>query len=341
MIISMIKMMIVDDDKIVLKFLSGITNWKTYGIDLVATALNGKQGLSKFKEYFPNLIISDIKMPFMDGLEMIRQIKTQDLLVYFVILSSYSEFSYAKEAIALGATAYLLKPEITEELIKKTLNPIKKEIREHTETASWSIQRELQAFITSKPQHLSSTIQTICYNFNLFLMDSSTEGCNLLEKNCVELFRNAYLQYGKKDYFMMPQIRSGTDLQKWVLSQLDIVYQWIGETIQKLSPVVSNAITFINKHYSSKSLNIKMIADDVFLSPNWLSAQFKKETGKTVNDYITDVRMKNAKVLLLQGKYKVYEIAELVGYGSSQYFSRVFFQITGQNPQYYRKDEDI
>jgi len=308
-------------------------DWKTYGIGLVATAVNGKQGFLKYKKYCPNIIISDIKMPFMDGLEMIRQIKAQSTSVYFVILTGYSEFSYAKEAIALGANGYILKDEITEEAIKRVLDPIKAEIKERAEISSWAIQKEIQSFPESQPPNLTVAIQNIQNHFERFLTGSNIEDYDQLEHNIVEQIKYAYSHYGNLNFFEPPHIRSETDLLQWIISQLSIIHQWGPKMVQKLSPAVTSAMMFIQKNYATKNLNIQMVANEVFLSPNWLSALFKKETGQTVNGYITDVRIKKASELLLQGKYKVYEIAEMVGYGSSQYFSKVFFQTTQKNPQ--------
>ena len=73
------------------------------------------------------------------------------------------------------------------------------------------------------------------------------------------------------------------------------------------------------------------------ISPSWLSICFKKETGVTIKDYTRKLRIENAKALLKQGSYKVYEVADMVGFTSSQYFSKVFFQETNQIPQDYRR----
>jgi len=335
----MIKMLLVDDDKIVLEYLSGIMDWMSYGIDLVATALNGKQGLLKYEEHQPQLIISDVKMPFMDGLEMLRQIRMMNASVYFVVLTSYGEFSYAKEAMAIGASAYLLKNEITEDMITAALDPIILKIRDRAQRVSLAIQREIHAFITNKPHHLPTVSQAIQNNFDFLHSFTDEVILEQLGSKCIDLFRNAYKQYGKEEYFLSPGIHSVTELRDWVLGQLEVIHQWAGAAEKTVSLSVSNAMTYIQNNYADKHLNIKMVAEGVFLSPNWLSAIFKKETGKTVNDYITCIRVRKAKELLRQGKYRVYEIADLVGYGSSQYFSRVFFQSTGQTPQNYRKED--
>ncbi len=82
---------------------------------LAGTARNGKDGVAKALELKPDLIITDIKMPIMTGLEMIQQLVLQEAEFFFIVLSGYSDFSFAREAIKLGSIDYLLKPFTKEE----------------------------------------------------------------------------------------------------------------------------------------------------------------------------------------------------------------------------------
>lgn len=92
---------------------------------------------------------------------------------------------------------------------------------------------------------------------------------------------------------------------------------------------------YMEEHFQNNTLKIDEIAASVQLSASRLSVLFKEELGLTVNEYLTEIRINQAKTLLKKGKYKIYEIAELVGYGSSQYFSQVFLQKTGITPRDY------
>ena len=76
---------------------------------VIGEAQNGEEGLEMALLYMPDLIITDIRMPVMDGLEMMRRLRAQDGDWHFVILSGYSEFEYAKKAIQYGADDYLMK----------------------------------------------------------------------------------------------------------------------------------------------------------------------------------------------------------------------------------------
>ena len=93
---------------------------------------------------------------------------------------------------------------------------------------------------------------------------------------------------------------------------------------------------YIQNNYHN-DISINSIASAVYLTPQYLCKLYKKETGKTVNDFITQVRIEASKVLLRDRKYKLYEIAEKIGYNDANYYARVFKKITGLNPSDYRE----
>ena len=111
---DLISVMIVDDEKLMLEDLSTMIDWEAYGYQIIATAFNGKLALRKYREYHPQVIFTDIRMPFMDGIEMISEIRKTDEKVSIVLLTAYEDFSYAKAAIRHGITEYVIKSEITE-----------------------------------------------------------------------------------------------------------------------------------------------------------------------------------------------------------------------------------
>ncbi|WP_426348535.1 response regulator [Alloiococcus sp. CFN-8] len=93
---------------------------------------------------------------------------------------------------------------------------------------------------------------------------------------------------------------------------------------------------YIQNNYQ-KNISINSIASAVYLTPQYLCKLYKKETGKTVNDFITQVRIEASKALLRDRRYKLYEIAERIGYNDANYYARVFKKITGLNPSDYRE----
>lgn len=113
----MIKVIIVDDEPKLREGLKSIIPWEQLGYQIVGTAANGNEAILKYNSLNPDLMIIDIRMPGMDGLELIKRIRTLDNSVHVLILSGYADFEYAKKAISLRIDGYLLKPIDEEELI--------------------------------------------------------------------------------------------------------------------------------------------------------------------------------------------------------------------------------
>ena len=112
------KIIIVEDEEIIRNGLAISFDWMDYGCNIVGLAKDGKEGLDMILELEPDIVISDIKMPKMTGIEMIQNAKKQGKDFFSIILTSYAEFGYAKSAIEFGASGYLLKPVDEDELVE-------------------------------------------------------------------------------------------------------------------------------------------------------------------------------------------------------------------------------
>ena len=108
---KMLKVMLVDDEPFILQGLEVIIDWKAEGFEIVKKAVNGKDALQYLEEHEVDLVITDIRMPEMNGLELLEAIRDQlQKNCYLIILSGYSDFKYAKAAIQYECVDYLLKP---------------------------------------------------------------------------------------------------------------------------------------------------------------------------------------------------------------------------------------
>lgn len=105
-----LKLLIIDDEPIILEGLQKVINWGKIGYKVIGTAPNGVVGLQKIKVLKPDVVLTDICMHQMDGLELIKRTKEFDKNIEFVMLSAYSDFEYAQTACNLGAYSYVLKP---------------------------------------------------------------------------------------------------------------------------------------------------------------------------------------------------------------------------------------
>lgn len=126
---KMYKVYLLDDEPFILEGLKYIIDWEEFGFEIAGTASNGKDGLNDILSKDIDLIITDIMMPKMTGLELMSRLKDAKYDAAFIVLSAFQEFQYAKEAISIGAENYLIKPIDTEELektIKSVINKLKK-----------------------------------------------------------------------------------------------------------------------------------------------------------------------------------------------------------------------
>lgn len=112
----MLKLLIVDDETIIREALSESIDYQALGYQLIATAKNGMEAYDVICDEYPDVVITDIRMPILDGLGLIQKAKDIDSDVSFILLSGYGEFEYARQAMAFGVKHYLLKPTDPKEL---------------------------------------------------------------------------------------------------------------------------------------------------------------------------------------------------------------------------------
>lgn len=117
----MYRVMLVDDEPLILAGIASMLDWEQYGCRIAGKATNGQQALEKLEELCPDIIITDIKMPAMDGIEFLRKARENKCRAQFILLTNLEEFSLAREAVRLGALDYLVKLELDEEKLADTL----------------------------------------------------------------------------------------------------------------------------------------------------------------------------------------------------------------------------
>lgn len=117
----MIRTVIVDDDFLVRSYLKQLNAWERAGYQIVADARDGEEALTAVEQLGPEVVITDISMPLMDGIELIRRIRETNHTVYIIVLSCHDDFEYVKEAMKLGADEYVLKNSLNEDSLYEML----------------------------------------------------------------------------------------------------------------------------------------------------------------------------------------------------------------------------
>ena len=129
---ELLKMIIVDDEVFILNSLESLIDWLSIGVEVAGTADNGELAITLAVERQADIILSDISMPFLSGIEMLEIIRKEQLHVEVIFISAHSNFDYAREAIRHGAFEYLLKP-IREDVLLESVDRCAKKIRDFRE----------------------------------------------------------------------------------------------------------------------------------------------------------------------------------------------------------------
>lgn len=253
----MLKILIVEDEDIIRKGLEVAIDWMAMGCVVVGTAEDASEGLRLIGEKQPDVILTDICMPQMSGLEMIEEGLKQHSF-YSIVLTGYSDFGYAKQALRIGVVDYLLKP-VDEEELKSVLDKIRRQIRKEKESPQYEVIRE----------------------------DT--------EWKVFEMAENSVDIYVKQTY--------------------DI----------------------IQRRYQER-LSINTIAEELGVSPSFLSRRIKTSLQMTFVDVLNQYRVKKAIQLLNKGTMRVYEISDSLGFNEYKYFCSVFKKYTGATPTEFVKN---
>jgi len=299
----MTDLLFAEDDLVVLEDLSNIVDWQAEGYR-VHTAVNGRQGLRYFQVFRPQIVVTDIKMPLMDGLEMMQCILAENSAVQFMILSSYEDFAYLQEAIRLGAKDYIRKTSITADLLLQKVTALR-ENWEKEAAEALSMLKGMAQDMRKGGMSTSEPLKALAGRFPA--------------ENVLQPFV-AYLE--SELAYKLPKDESVFDF-------LEKKY------CRTYSEPVENAVAHIRDNFADPALSNSMVAEVVGMSERRLAERFKAETSHTINDYITMVRMETAKKLLAEGRM-IYEAAEMTGYSTPQYFGSVFKNYTGMTPNEYR-----
>lgn len=186
----MIRVFLVEDETIIREGLREIIPWQQYGFTLVGDAGDGEQALPMIRELRPDVLITDIKMPFMDGLALSNLVSREFPAMKIIIISGYDDFEYARQAIRIGVEQYLLKP-ITKTMLIKSLNEVQEKIQSEREQEHYleKFRSEVQEYeqfsrrrffeqvvagqlsveaIYEKAAELNISIHAQCYNLMMY-----------------------------------------------------------------------------------------------------------------------------------------------------------------------------
>lgn len=410
----MYKLIFADDERPILSQVSRMMDWKSAGFSLAGCCTNGYELMELVEKELPDLVILDINMPFITGLEAARQIRHSYPHIKIVFLTGYTEFDYAKQAVELNALKYIVKPVSAQELravLNEARTALDRENRRIQKMADleqlyWKSRKVLVHDLLGNLAQSGTIYERarahgLQWDRNTFFQVavlsadrtgggsswSAEDGKTMLYalgNVTAELAQEARLGMaclsgGKVVLIGYSRDKAGLALrmQNFAECVLRIAEEKLhftataglgnvcsgcaqisasyaeavrtlalraGEggnrlfTVQDLHgcagshPAVWDAVNYIESTYADPNLSADSVCEHLHLSPSYLRALFKRQTGSTIIGYITKARMERARTLLEEGKLKNGQIAEKVGYADPHYFSYCFRRYFGVSP---------
>ena len=246
-----LSVVLVDDEQIILNGLQRVINWKNYGCEVVGTAADGMSGLGLVRNLKPDILLTDIRMPNMDGIAMIAALKSEFPRMQVSILTAYRDFEYARKAIGLGVARYLLKPSKMDELEEAIIH------MSDTLRADMPLETEREPQIDEEEGRSDPSA---------FIVDKALQ---YMKENCVRRIR-------------LSDVSDSVYVSQWHLSKLLNRY-----TGRSFFDILSDLrIAKSKEMISDPSLRIHEIAVMVgFSDVAHFSKTFKRLTGKSPVDY--------------------------------------------------------
>ncbi|MBT9775663.1 response regulator [Clostridium sp. MCC353] len=301
----MFKVIIIDDNLMLRRSLA-LINWEMLNCTLAGSAGNGVDGLALFQAVRPEIVISDIRMPGLTGIELIEKIRQTNKNCKVIFITGYSEFEYARQALRFGAFDFLLKPIRDDELCQVVKNA----------ADALGPKEEETAFLPEEADELTH-LKALALEICLIIEKSLSDQIDKREKVVEDL--NKCRNRGEITDFM--------DVYLKKLKQSD----WKAN----FSPVTEGVIEFIKEQYGM-DVTLTSTAKRFYLNPSYLSRLLKKETNQNFTELLTNTRIEQSKKLLRDPKNKIADVARMVGFNEYTYFSQVFKRITGTTPREYQ-----
>ncbi len=419
------KLLIADDEIDVREGIRYLLDWQSLGFVICGEGKNGQDTLEQILKLQPDVVLMDIRMPKLSGLEVVKSSIEQGFSGKFIIISGYSDFAYAKEAIHYGVTNYLTKPIDEDELLhavteaKEALEQEQEQLKKLIVYRDKARESILSEIILNQADYLyldyhdlileSPVYQIVLYtNYNQESFQTAWDFADILRlanknhnsldhivlnrqdiillkgdfalKRFQELVAHhiSQLQKIKTDLYyandevailkhyladIMIQVKAvisrtyGSmdiplpsnaaiistveekyylyEILQFFMVQFEMCTNTIGSPTRE--SVMDGILDYISHHYQ-ENLKLGTIAELFGYNSSYLGKIFSKTTGKNFNAYIDELRIEQSKELLSSEQYKVYEVAQLVGYSNVDYFHKKFKKYVGVSPAEYRKN---
>lgn len=361
----MTKMVIADDEWLIRESLIQGIDWDEIGIEIVGSCTDGLEAFEMIIEQEPHILLTDIRMAGMTGLELIESAKERIPTLKTIIISGYSEFEYAQQALKMGADDYLLKP-INDQELKNIVGKLALQIKRESEDSLETADKELLKVLLNEMEPSSPFLERVNFEGDLLVICWESDTSYTLEidepgfrvlPGGIILMEEANKKSDLIEYlnklFITKKIFAGRSNLSRNMEDLPVLYKqalWSKEQNKYNlnygcppkdttdSPIDMKEVFNYIKENFHQPITLQSLSSKFFISDSYFSRIFKQHTGKNFIEYLTEYRLNIAKDMLTYSNMKPSEVSKAVGYADQRYFSQIFKKQIGIPPSLFQKN---
>ena len=342
----MFKVYLVDDERPIIEELLSIIDWKSLNCEICGYNTDSLTALDEILEIKPDILISDINMRGINGLELVSCVTKARKDLGVILLNAYDLFDYAAEAIKLRVLSYLIKP-----VNKKELCSV---IKEYQKSRANEIFSDFFKMLDSQFSDEKIIKQTENEALRLgFIEKGHRYAFSFIAPD--EELQNIVAEHSQNDYRFALLSLSGESgewietLQKKSFGGGESFFKYAkpafedkgrlneNEIKKEIKIAIDKILEDIAVNYSTK-ISLSYYASEYHYNPTYLSQQFKLYVGMNFIDYVIKVRLEKAKQFMRDKSLSMNEIAYKLGYDDYSHFSKIFKKHEGMSPADYRKN---
>ena len=361
------KAVIIDDEAWTRDTIKKLGHWHKYGFMIAGEAADGISGIACIKTLQPDLIVTDMHMPGLDGAGMLKMMQEENLRSKVIVVSGYDDFHYTRQALSSKVMDYLLKP-IKEEEFNSLLEQCAAELKA-SDFSGWKSSSGLLGYVGKE---WMENYRNSREEFRVCLEGLSEKGLSrctrqlqtqlsqemaaegrlrVLIKVNYDLLRIVEetaisLQLEPDDELRESEIpytiKESSTAEELLLHYLENGRKLVKKAENKLSKSgridLDSLKEYIQQNYG-ENITLVSMAERCHISKEYLSALFKKETGQTFSEYLTHVRMLKAKSLIVEYRLPIQKVAEMTGYLDIAHFYKSFKKYFHTSPGKLRGEE--
>lgn len=337
------KVLIVDDDINMLKLLKVRVAWEKYGFEIMASAKNGKEALQLMEENKPDLIITDVKMPVMDGLSFCQSVRQTTDDIPIILLSAYEDIETARLAIKYNVIDYMQKPLTPQKIdyLCQILHELacKNKQQQFHASICGDLKRQKEICL-----HLKEYDMEWFQSFFEIFSNCTSISFQMLQATCFTLIRLFYAD-GPNSSILIDEQNNALRQCATKLEMVSFVADLYNSKLISVSnskysdyqKVIFEQINdYLDKNYMIADCGCSMVSDRFHFSTDHINRLFHRYTGETINVYINRKRLEYSLELLKDPTFSIGKVAESCGFRSNSYFSRFFYKNMGISPTEYR-----